>query len=270
VIERHAYVAGTNSRQGKDGRVYKLCDICDDRANTAPHRGFRQKPLTIRERGARHPFQVSLSTVITNARGRRTPACVVCGQLQRATEHKVNGVEAVEAVLNDMVIDRVGPVPQPRVQKIAPPPAELTMAALAIDVLLALPPEALEWSLRIRLDDVRKRLKVPPFPTLNPDAIVDDVPPTEADIARHPRLIRSPAPVAIGSAIARGIPDKRRRELIKRAVGDGWDAARTANNHIALDKGSTRIIVPTTEGYGRGWNNLKAQAKRAGIDVAGL
>jgi hypothetical protein len=267
VIERHTYVQGTGMKQGKDGRIYRLCDICNDRANGGLHRGFRQKPLTTRERGARHPFQASLSTIIKDGRG-TAQACVVCGRLRRATEHKLTPLAEVPAV----VIDRTetDPTKPPRPARIIPPPAELTMAALAIDVLLALPPEALEWSLRIRLDDVRKRLKVPPFPTLNPDAVVDDGPPTEADLARHPRLIRSPAPVAIGSAIARGIPDKRRRELIKRAVGDGWDAARTANNHIALDKGATRIIVPTTEGYGRGWNNLKAQAKRAGIDVAGL
>jgi hypothetical protein len=153
------------------------------------------------------------------------------------------------------------------------------MVALAIDRLLALPADLVDWRLRTRLESARDLIPVPVFPTLDvrltPE--VEDETETETpERASQPRPRPIPLPTAqpaIVRGILAGIRNDRARELVKRAVASGFSASKTGSGHVALDKGSTRLIVSTTSNDGRmghGWGNLRATAKRAGIDVTGL
>lgn len=283
-IGPHAYVEGVHTRSGRDGRVYRLCRVCDDRANASPHRGFRTTPHTIRERETdRHPFVIG-TEVQTDSRGHRRALCRVCGAVSSALPHRAEVGGAILAPLDDPS-DRSASAPPPtavpvrpgpvRPAKITPPVAEIALVAIGIDRLLALPTDAVSWRLRVRLTEVRQLLDCPVLPTLDPADQVDPdaSPPTDRDLDLKPSLAPQridAAPVVVGNAILRSITDSRRRTLVRRAIETGWSANRTASNHVALDKGATRIIVTMHEGYGRAWANTRAQAKRAGLDVTGL
>jgi hypothetical protein len=291
--ERHAYVEGVHTRTGSDGRVYRLCRVCDDRANAWPHRGYRQKPLTKRERSEHHRFDPSQTVFLDVGRGHKTAACLVCGKAKRATEHGgiTNPLPPVEdtdyvaptpirrTTLRAIRSTKVETPPPVRVLKsVERMPAELVQAALALDHLLALPDDLVDWRLRMRLRSARDLMPIPVFPTLDarltPEvAETVETPPTDnLAIARTPTPVPAANPLVARGVLA-GIRNDRLRELTKRAVADGWSATMTGSGHLALDKGGTRLIASTTMGDGRrghSWGNLRAQAKRAGIDVAGL
>jgi hypothetical protein len=288
--ERHQYVEGVHTRTAKDGRVYRLCRVCDDRANAFPHRGFRTTPLTIRERSEHHRFDPSTTVVIRDARGHATPACLACGKAKRATEHGglSNPLPALSPA--DPVPARLRALPSPPANgtkaapvrvaptKIAPPPAELTMVALAIDRLLALPDDLVDWRLRTRLTSARELVAVPVFPTLDvrltPEvADAAEVPPDDNLVVSRAPTALPAAPAIVARGILAGIRNDRIRELVKRAAADGWEVGKTGSGHISIAKGKQRMILSTTSNDGRlghNWGNVRATAKRAGLDVSGL
>jgi len=157
----------------------------------------------------------------------------------------------------------------------------LVALAISVDRLLALPADTLGWKLRMRLGEVRDILGVPVYPSLlAPDAPKDPEAPSPDLIERRPELAPRAVPVAEGAVLPRpnitgllrGIQSGRHRELVKRAVDQGWDVAMTGGGHVALTRGHRRLVVSTTvrEGRGRGWANLRAEAKRIGLDVGTL
>ena len=153
--------------------------------------------------------------------------------------------------------------------------AEMVALALALDTLLALPPDRVKWSLRLKAIDLRDAIPVAPIPTLQDATEPVEGAPSEVTLAALPQLNSRERPSVAGTvgptAILRGIKSGRNRELIRRAIAEGWTARKTGGGHIALDHGSKRLIVSTTsDDRGHGWGNLRAEAKRAGLNVAGL
>lgn len=298
---RHAYVEGVHTRTGKDGRVYRLCRVCDDRANAWPHRGFRQKPLTKRELAPHHRFDPSQTVVIRDARGHSTPACLACGKAKRATEHgglsnPLPPVDDAEYVAPTPAPTPIRPatlrsLPRPAKRPAETPtpavrvaksvdrmPAELVLAALTIDRLLALPDDLVDWRLRTRLQGARDLIAIPVFPTLDvrltPEVVDEtETPPVDNVEVNRTAVPITPAPAIAIRGILAGIRNDRIRELVKRASADGWTVGKTGSGHVSIAKGKQRMILSTTSNDGRmghGWGNVRATAKRVGLDVTGL
>ena len=282
----HEFVEGVRVKRGSDGRAFKLCSVCEGTRNMRVHHGG--EPLAKSAKDP-HPFELGGGFKLGKD-GRHLALCARpgCGGVASLIAHspKANGVSVGAA----QIIHPERGKGRARVAQGAPtaratsraraaslPPAEYVALAIAIDQVLALPPEAIGWRLRIRLGDMRPLLGVPDYPTLQArEAPPDPEAPTPADIAVSPERYASKSlPVAVDSklpGILRGIQSGRHRDLVRRAKDQGWGVAMTGSGHVALTKGQSRLLVSTTvrEGRGHGWANLRAEAKRAGIDVAGL
>jgi hypothetical protein len=168
--------------------------------------------------------------------------------------------------------------------KVAPPPttpAEYVQAALAIDRILALPADLVGWRLRLRLADVRPLLGVPDYPVLgtpapdHPGVEPDPEAPPPSLLEDRPALrpkVLEPAATTAALGIIRGIRSDRIKSLARRALDQGWDVSMTGGGHVRLAKGSQVIIASGSAetGSGHGWGNLRAQARRSGLDVTGL
>jgi len=278
----HPYVEGVRILNGRGGRTYRLCSACAKPANAPRHRmgAAAAKAPKAKDRALGHEYRAGPG-VMADKRGRRHGLCADCGKPANAPYHR-RGWRGLAPLPK--------PAPRTRAARGAPSPrasagvragrslpaAELVMVAVAVDRALALPADALGWRLRMRLADIRPLLGVPTYPTLAaPDHEPDEDAPG-ADLVEHrPELRPKTLPLADDARIVgllRGIQSGKNRELVKRARDQGWDVAMTGSGHIALSKGQSRILVSTTqrEGRGRGWANLRADARRAGIDVTGL
>lgn len=66
----------------------------------------------------------------------------------------------------------------------------------------------------------------------------------------------------------RGIKPKAYRDLIVKAVDQGWTATQTRSNHFRLDPpdGGTPVFAAHTSGGGRGERNLRALLRNRGVD----
>ena len=77
----------------------------------------------------------------------------------------------------------------------------------------------------------------------------------------------------VDRSLRRGIRSDRVRGLFDRATDAGWSAKELGSGHLGLfaPDGRTRLTISmTAKGDGHGWLNVRADAKRAGLDVAGL
>jgi len=144
-----------------------------------------------------------------------------------------------------------------------------------VDAILDLPVDAVGWRLRLRLADLRSIIGVEKYPTLrvDPSAQPEPEPMTERVLEIRPEA--RPAPIvserAASMALLAGVRNDRMKALGRRAVEEGFVAHRTAAGHIALERNGHRIMISgTSSGLGRAWQNLRAEAKRAGLDTAGL
>ena len=233
--------------------------------------------------GTPHPF-VASGAVLTDTRGRRRPLCDTCGRIQNARGRHLPGDSWYHRRRLAAAEVRAGAAPVAPIPRPAPtarprtlPAAEYVALALDIDRLLALPADAIGWKLRVRLTAVRELLKVPDYPTLAAVDEPDPEAPPPSLVASSPEVY-APKPLApagpgpIPTGLLRGIQSGRHRDLVRRAHEQGWAVSMTGAGHVALSRGSTILNVSTTvrEGRGRGWANLRAQARRAGIDVGGL
>lgn len=66
----------------------------------------------------------------------------------------------------------------------------------------------------------------------------------------------------------RGVADRDYRNLIRKAVAQGWTASTTAGGHIRLDAptGGASLFVAKTSYGGRGERNLRSLLRRHGVD----
>jgi hypothetical protein len=130
----------------------------------------------------------------------------------------------------------------------------------------------------MRLASAREVLAVPEYPTLDVAEVGPaPEPPTPDLVAAHPETLapRTPVPTpdAAAQRLIRGIRDDRTKALARRAVQAGASLSMTGSGHLAIDRGGQRLVVSTTANGGRrghSWGNVRAQAKRVGIDVTGL
>ena len=305
----HPFTPGPDSRPDSRGHRRPLCLVCGHTPHPGPRRPRAQgranegwpaaeaaptpqeppqapaEPVAVSE--GVHTFRPGPG-VLVDSRGRRRPLCATCGKIQNA-----RGRHSDSWGRDSGAAAAVHPVPGPeeartRAARGAPssraaagvrprkiPPAEYVAAALAIDAILALPVEAVGFRVRIRAGDLRAVLGVPEYPSLRAaDTPPDPEAPPPALIEEHPELAPRPMLEARPNitGLLRGIQSGRHRDLVKRAVEQGWDIAMTGSGHVALSRGQRRLVVSTTvrEGRGRGWANLRAEARRVGIDVGGL
>lgn len=226
-----------------------------------------------------HPFEPGQGVMVTSG-GKLMPTCNRCQKAKNSPRHRVNREDHVSLPRPSVLSHPRQPATARRAGVKALPPAELVELAIAVDRVLALPELAVSWRLRHRAGELRELLDVPSYPVLwGPDAVEaepdPDSPPVVA-IAAVPALARRPQEPAKGvgqSGIVKGIRNDRVRKLATRAIESGFVASHTGGGHIALDKGDTRLILSTTANgsrMGHGWMNLRASAKRAGINVEGL
>jgi len=263
--ERHGYQPGPTTMVDRAGRRRVLCAECQLPANAQRHRAQRI------------PGQLSL-----------VPALAPQGQPTGAdTVPPGVGASAAPGATAPDDAGRAPQPPAPRVvaspdvarapDRIKAPPAELALLAIAVDTVLALPVGSVDTGLWVRLASIRQSLDVPRLASLAPQVTDDDdglevrpsAPGTAPDARPIPRPMTGPA---AATAIVRGIRSDKVRELVKRACRDGWDARKTGSGHIALTRNDRTVIVSAT-GSSRGGHwfaNVRAEAKRAGIDVAGL
>lgn len=119
------------------------------------------------------------------------------------------------------------------------------------------------WSVRIKiLDTVRQLRKEYPHLMIGRPAALPEVP----IIVEHQHY-EAPPKIKVPWSFR----SDRFRELVKRAVADGWEGTTTGTGHLKLMKeGKTLIISRTSNGQAHAWRNLKAQAKRLGVNVEGL
>jgi hypothetical protein len=212
-------------------------------------------------------------------------ACAVCGKDRRAHPRRTPAQMAAAAAPSAAPeLVRADPPPESatavRTQRAASklPAAELVALAIGVDRILALPVDAVGWKLRVRLTAVRELLRVPVYPTMDVAEVgqADPAPPDRELVARIPELRQRSVPVASDAQtqrLIRGIRDDRTKVLARRAVAAGGSLSMTGSGHLAIDLGSQRIIVSTTQNGGRrghSWGNVRATAKRAGIDVSGI
>lgn len=70
---------------------------------------------------------------------------------------------------------------------------------------------------------------------------------------------------------ARGIRHDKTRRLVQAAIEQGWRTAMDGNGHLRLTRRGRLFVVSTTIGDdARAYMNLRAAARRAGLDTEGL
>ncbi len=73
--------------------------------------------------------------------------------------------------------------------------------------------------------------------------------------------------------VTSGIRNDRLRRLYKAALKQGWRAEVDGRGHVVMRKGGKRFSISTTTSggsMGHHYENTRAQARRAGLDVSDL
>lgn len=244
-----------------------------------------------------HPFV--LGEVRQDRRGARLAYCATCGTAARGRMNLRTHPPAASPAEAEPQLSPT-PEPAPWQPPKAPPrrrgrrpgymtPAwELRLLAIALDRAILAGPDRVGWRPLLRIQDLRKVLEeagLPPEPahelTPVPSAAGDgESPPAAEDSAPPP-----PAPQlsayghvqqstkARARQATKAIRDPQTRALAVRAVSLGASIRRNGQGHLVLEGGPlrTRLTVSgSSNGRGRAWPNVRAAAKRAGLDVEGL
>lgn len=242
-----------------------------------------------------HPFEPSGRRVTSDA-GRTYELCAVCGRKRIGLSHGRAGDPSNRTARDPFAPSKQrGPSHRPKHEY----HREHLALALALDSLLDLPTELVDWRVTLRaqalraslggiprtsgasregevsMPDVASRFEPgaatsgttqstpPPLPVIGSNGSYDA---PDAVLIEH----APPSVKARARALSKGITHKPLRELATRAIVDGWNLKRDGSNHWALTRGTERLTLPGTMGEGRAWQNVKALAKRHGIDVEGL
>jgi hypothetical protein len=249
-----------------------------------------REPAPVVERPGRHAFQLAPDgRRVVDTAGHSWAVCAECGKDRRSHPRRspTPRQDAAQAPQLALVASAgqsngsAAPAPShtPRRAASKLPAAELVGLAIALDRVLGLPIDLVGWRLRMRLADVRALLTIPEYPTLDVAELpgeVDPTPPTPTQVERHPQLaprVQAPTVDTATQALIRGIRDDRVTALARRAYQAGARLSMTGSGHLAIDAGGQRLVVSTTMSSGRrghSWGNVRAAAKRAGIDVTGL
>lgn len=250
-----------------------------------------------------HPFTWS-GELRQGPIGRPSKVCATCGATRPAhrqrwapgSRRRSQAPGGARAPLTDSPVRPPEPAPEP------PPPIEREVLALilALDTILAEPPDTLPVAAWVRARELRNALPVPRWePLAKPPRRprLAAVPPPaapaleEANADREgwprgggawgngtagaaPRADRVDPTMARARQATKGIRNDRMRALAARAVAEGWQPRKTGDGHLRLDPpggtGAPIVLSLTATAAGRGWANAKADAKRRGLDVTGL
>lgn len=165
----------------------------------------------------------------------------------------------------------------------------MRLFALAVDRLMAAGPDTAGWRLHLRLADLRRVLEdagldlepsgPPSPPTIRvPGPGTVEAPADSQPPAPHPQLLRlasaTTSELSRARHLTRGIRHGRSRELAIRAVVQGAQLRMTSGGHVLLSGGplSSPVSIGTTSSgdHARSWANLRADARRKGLDTEGL
>lgn len=238
-----------------------------------------------------HPYIAGIVTK-TDARGHLMPLCADCQAPQNSPRHRSYAIAGPppprpERVRRPKVSRRAAdwhrPRPRGRRPKYQEIPWEVRLLAMALDRALGAGPDVLGWRAAIRAGDLRNALDeiIPRDPEPEPIAIPEPEP-EAPDPEPEPARIRPsptswaavpPSQLARARAQTKGIRSDRFRDLVVRAILQGARIEKRRSGHMLLIGGPlTRPISlsMTSDGGGRTWENLRASARRAGLDTAGL
>jgi hypothetical protein len=257
-MERHNFLdTGATSQFGE--RTYRLCGIegCGRVGNHPIHRD----PSAPKRRGIldsdRHAFHPGSS-------GR----CMTCGKARQSDRHR--GFEALVPPLRPTQAPAPAQIPRAHAQAfISGEP--LMMIALGYAGALQAVAEV-PGLVRFHAGQLARAIEQA---LAREEAVAPQAPPPvleQEDVAERKvrRLLQSGTP-----AVRRAFRSGRVRQLFERAMEAGWSWRRTGGGHIIIDSPGQahHVSLSTTmsdRGLGRGWENTKAEAKRKGLDIAGL
>lgn len=209
--------------------------------------------MTVRPGG--HEFEPG-SEVRLGKDGRQFALCSVqvngetCGLSRRAAPHQPVDPRSKGTVYVPL-IEFAPLVPRPYVE-----PREVKMLRLAAEAVLELP--GIGWTLRQRAQEVRRACDLP----------VDEAPAPVTPVGAEPSR------TTLGSQRS---AHRWVRKVIKgvywpiaaAALDQGFTAQQRGNGHVRFERGVQAFSLSTTvnEGRGRGFENAKAAARRAGVEV---
>lgn len=175
--------------------------------------------------------------------GRLLKVCRECGRTNIGTAHSLT----------------TEPVPMP---VRAVPPREVRMLALALDAVLALPPDVIGWRVSLRANDLRSAITDVPR-EVEPVLVTVPKPVPDMPVARtHTSPVRARA-----RSSTKGIANEKMRAVATRAIEHGWQLAKTGSGHYRLEKEGKSLIFAATTSDNRAWRNFRSLAKRHGINV---
>lgn len=291
----HKYVESSKTLTDKRGRVHPLCKECGKANNAPAHRATAiagpPPPTLVRKGGPsaasqqppvdHHDFVDSYER-IPDKIGKLHRKCATCGQPKISPRHRPAQRTKPATVPPEPIAEpEAKPKPAP-----LPTTREEWLLALALDALLELPIEAVEWRVRLRAHELRRAMDHIPetgqekwrHSYIEPEETRER---EERELAPIMAEIELPTPKrrierveksahARARSMTKSIKDPRARELAVRAVADGWTLRRTGNGHFRLERGMAALTFGGTPSDWRAWLNTRATAQRKGIDVEGL
>ena len=212
-----------------------------------------------------------------NARGRALPICLECDAPNLSPVHwpKLRGLE-IAPKSKAKPGARLGRPPGSRTKRPADThlPWQLRMLAIACDQAMIAGPDVVGWRAFLEAKSLRDSITEMPADPIVARELRAVPTAAEPEIAAQRVEILSVAKPTISRArnATKGIRSDRMRALAVRAISLGAQPTRRGD-HLRLTGGPLQApvtISTTSNGLGRSWLNLKAAAKRAGLDVAGL
>ena len=222
----------------------------------------------------RHAFVHSGKRELRGDPPRSWEVCGECGNDRRAHPRRTRAEMQAEREPKPMLVPSRIQTPELPPARVAtePEPWQLGMLRDAVAHVLELPADAIGWRLRLRVLDVEKAFDVGRLdPPLQRDPVLEE--PEPVAVIPKPHALTRPSQRHASRKMLRGMTGQY-RDLAERAIDAGWTARKAGNGHVLLEQPTTGIRLTLSgsraEGAGRGYLNLRAAAKRAGLDVTGL
>jgi len=178
-------------------------------------------------------------------------------------------------------LERPEPSPEPVATKAPPRVADWRLTLLRLAIEQALNAE-LSLPLRLHLTDAQRSLRSDLYGTVATAEAVTHTPIVPNDSAPAAPVMADPEPTqpspertkrqSDATKIARSFRGDKYRELFNRAIEAGWSAD-PSGSHVWLygpDGGRFSLSTTAISDRGHGFRNVKAQAKRQGLNVDGI
>jgi len=235
-----------------------------------------------------HQFTPSADTYRDGA-GRLRIRCATCGAPSNAWRHR-GRVATMAAAAKAAATKRsrgAATTDRPPVMNVGLRQQPMSVPATYRPPTGPLPAKQPDWRVRmlaLAVDEVLKHAQVSPVLEIRVKELERALRSELYGVAKAPPLIdpapsigrtySAPAPTDFGTerSLAASFRNKRMRELFLRGIKAGWQADHTGGGHVRLKgpAGGLLILSASAADRGRGWENLKANAKRQGLDTDGL